>query len=172
MGQHPGIQVGYVQGAFGIKGWLRIHSFCRPKEQILEYASWDLRLGRLENSYQPDQGRAHGHGVVVHLSGIDTRTQAETLKRARIWVSTRQLAPLPAGEYYWYQLIGLEVNTVSGQGLGKIERLMETGTHDVLVVKGGTSDSEVLIPYLPGEVVKEVDLEHGRMTVDWQLEFS
>ncbi|MCY3803417.1 MAG: ribosome maturation factor RimM [Gammaproteobacteria bacterium] len=172
MGQHPGIQVGYVQGAFGIKGWLRIHSFCRPKEQILEYASWDLRMGHLENSYQPDQGRLHGHGVVVHLSGIDTRTQAEALKRAQIWVSTVQLPSLPAGEYYWYQLIGLDVKTVAGQGLGRIERLMETGTHDVLVVKDGDSGTEVLIPYLPGDVVKEVDLEHKRMTVDWLLEYS
>ncbi len=129
-------------------------------------------MGSLENSYQPDQGRLHGHGVIAHLSGIDTRTQAEALKRAQIWVSTRQLPPLPAGEYYWYQLIGLDVKTVSGQELGKIERLMETGVHDVLVVKGGASDSEVLIPYLQGDVVKEVDLERKQMTVDWQLEFS
>ena len=129
-------------------------------------------MGHLENSYQLGQGKLHGHGVIVHLSGIDTRTQAEALKRAQIWVSTRQLPPLPAGEYYWYQLTGLDVKTMSGQELGKIERLMETGTHDVLVVKGGVSDSEILIPYLPGDVVKEVDLEHKQMTVDWQLEFS
>ena len=129
-------------------------------------------MGHLQNSYQPDQGRLHGHGVVVHLSGIDTRTQAEALKRAQIWVSTAQLPSLPAGEYYWYQLIGLDVKTVAGQGLVRIERLMETGTHDVLVVKDGDSGTEVLIPYLSGDVVKEVDLEHKRMTVDWLLEYS
>lgn len=129
-------------------------------------------MGHLENSYQPDQGRLHGHGVIVHLPGIETRTQAEALKRAQVWVSTAQLPPLPAGEYYWYQLIGLDVKTVAGQGLGRIERLMETGTHDVLVAKDGDSGTEVLIPYLPGDVVKEVDLGHRRMTVDWLLEFS
>ena len=161
-----------MQGAFGIKGWLKIHSFCRPKEQILEYALWDLYLDHSKNSYQPDQGRLQGHGIVVHLPGIDTRTEAEALKRAQIWVSTSQFPELSVGEYYWYQLIGLDVNTVTGQVLGKIERLMETGAHDVLVVKDSGDKTEVLIPYLPGKVVKEVDLESNLMTVDWLPEFS
>ena len=172
MGQHPGIHVGYVQEAFGIKGWLKIHSFCRPKEQVLEYAAWELRQGHSESTHQVDQGKVHGRGVVVHLAGIDTRTDAEALKHAEIWVSSAQLPELPAGEYYWYQLVGLDVKTVTGQALGKIERLVETGANDVLVVKGSADEAEVLIPYLPGEVVREVDLESKLMTVDWQLDFS
>ena len=108
----------------------------------------------------------------MHLAGIDTRTEAEALRHAEIWVSSAQLPELPAGEYYWYQLVGLDVKTVTGQALGKIERLVETGANDVLVVKGSADEAEVLIPYLPGEVVREVDLESKLMTVDWQLDFS
>ena len=172
LGQTPGIQVGHVQGAFGIKGWLKIHSYCRPKEQILEYTLWRLRLNHDESPYQADQGRLHGNGIVAHLSGVDTRTRAEALKHAQIWVSTAELPELPAGEYYWYQLIGLDVIRVTGQHLGKIERLMETGAHDVLVIKGGADATEILVPYVRGEVVKEVDPDRRLMTVDWQTEFS
>ncbi len=168
----PDIQVGYIQGAFGIKGWLKVHSHCRPKEQVLQYALWHLRLNHDENSYQLGQSRLHGKGIVAHLSGVDTRTEAEALKHAQIWVSTAELPELPADEYYWYQLIGLDVVTGTGQSLGKIERLMETGAHDVLVIKGEAGATEILVPYVRGEVVKEVDPDRKLMTVDWHAEFS
>ena len=172
MDQAPGIQLGHVLGAFGIKGWLKIYSYCRPKAQILEYELWQLRLEQGEKVYRLNEGKQHGNGIVVRLSGVDTRTAAEALRDAQIWVPAADLPPLPAGEYYWHQLIGLDVVTVAGQKLGKIEHLMETGAHDVLVITGEGGGGEILIPYVQGQVVKEVDPDRKLVTVDWQAEFS
>lgn len=171
MDQAPAILIGHVQGAFGIKGWLKIHSYCRPKEQILEYASWHLHVFRDEKAYRLDEGRLHGNGIVAHLSGVDTRTGAEALKHAQIWVPAADLPELPSGEYYWYQLIGLDVVTETGRRLGKIQRLMETGAHDVMVIENQEGGGEILIPYVRDTVVKSVDPGRKLVTVDWQAEF-
>lgn len=171
MGQDSHLQVGIIQGAFGIKGWLKIFSYCRPKEQILDYTTWQVRTREHEKSYVLEQGKQHGNGIIAQLQGIDTCTQAETLKAAEIWVATTELSDLPAGEYYWYQLMGLKVVGVNGQSLGIIDRLLETGANDVLVVKSAIAE-EILIPYIRGDVVKEVDLDQKMVTVAWQVDFD
>lgn len=172
MDQTSFIQLGYIQDAFGIKGWLKVFSYCRPRAQILDYKTWQLRTNSNENSYLLQQGKQHGNRIIAKLSGIDTRTQAETLAPAEIWVPTCELSQLPAGEYYWYQLTDLNVVTVDGQILGKVERLIETGANDVLVVISDPDSEEILIPYIRGDVVKEVDLDQQLMIVDWQTDFK
>ena len=172
MDQAENIQVGHVQGAFGIKGWLKISSYCRPKEQILEYVSWHLSLNNDSKVYHLDEGRPHGRTVVARLSGVDTRSGAEALRHAQIWIPAASLPELPAGEYYWHQLIGLDVVTVASLQLGRVVDLMETGAHDVLVVGRESGNDEILIPYVRGEVVKGVDLERQQIVVDWQAEFG
>ena len=72
------------------------------------------------------------------------------------------------GEYYWADLIGLNVKTLDGVELGRIEQLFETGANDVIVVQG---ERERLLPYIWQQVVREVDLDAGRMLVDWDPEF-
>ena len=172
MGQTSYIQLGYIQDTFGIKGWLKVFSYCRPKTQILDYKTWQLRTNGNEKSYLLQQGKKHGNRIIAKLSGIDTRTQAQRLVPAEIWVPTFELSKLPADEYYWYQLTDLNVVTVDGQILGKIKRLIETGANDVLVVKSNPDSEEILIPYIRGDVVKEVNLDQQLMIVDWQTDFN
>lgn len=172
MGQNLYIRLGYVPSVFGIKGWLKVFSYCRPLEQILDYATWQLRTRNTEVSYSLEQGKPHGPGVIAKLSGIDTRTLAEPLVHAGIWVPEGELSALPADEFYWYQLEGMKVVTVDGQALGTIKRLLETGANDVLVVKNTADAKEILIPYVRGKVVTHVDLQQRVMTVDWQPNFS
>ncbi len=75
---------------------------------------------------------------------------------------------LPAGDYYWSDLIGLEVETLGAEPLGVIESMLETGADDVMVLRG---DRERLIPFVIDEIVREIDLEARRMVVDWSPEF-
>ena len=171
MGHPPVIQIGYIQGVFGIKGWLKVFSFCRPKEQILRYTTWQLHFNGDEKSFPIEQGKEHGAGIIVKLAGIDTRTQAEALNKATIWVPVSDLAQLSKDEYYWYQLIGLNVETIEGQSLGIIEHLIETGANDVLVVTNIANKQQILIPYIRGKVVKQVDLDQKLMIVDWQIDY-
>ncbi len=136
-------------------------------EGILEYDEWVLRHGGVESRYRLSQGRRHGKGLVARLEGVDGRDQAETLAGAEILLPTAELPELSGDdEFYWYQLEGLSVVTTEGVALGRVEYLFETGANDVLVVRGREGESvdarERLLPFLPDEVVREVDLEAGR----------
>ena len=79
-----------------------------------------------------------------------------------------QLPKLGKDEYYWAELIGLEVFTNGGESLGVVDHLLETGANDVLVLKG---DRERLIPYVMGQVIKSIDLDKRQMNVDWDADF-
>ena len=162
------LSLGHLAGAYGVKGWLRVRSDTRPLENILSYDPWYLKLG---DGWEPRRlldGRRQGKGLVVRLEGCNDRDQAAALRRTRIGIQAGQLPSLAADEFYWRDLIGLQVVTRDEVLLGTIDQLMETGNNDVLVVKG---ERERLIPYLPGDVVLTVSLADGRMVVDWDPEF-
>lgn len=166
--------IGRITSVFGVKGWLKVFSYTDPKEGILDYPHWILDLDGKRIPAKLEEGRRQGQGIVVRLKGIDDRDLARTYCGAEVRVSTAELPALPEGEYYWFQLEGLEVVTVDGQCFGKVHHLMETGANDVLVVQataGSIDQRERLIPYLPDQVVQGVDLAAKRMIVDWDPEF-
>ena len=105
---------------------------------------------------------------VVILEGIADRDAAEALPGVEVAVWRDGLPALAEGEFYWSDLVGLTVATTEGVDLGVVDRMMETGANDVLVVKG---ERERLIPFLMDDVVRQVDLEAGHMEVDWDPEF-
>ena len=162
------VSMGHVVGAFGVRGWLKVLSGAEPAEALLDYSPWLLLRDGEWKSYKVLDGGVHGKGLVAHLEGVDDRDQAELLRGAEIAVERARLEPLDEGEYYWADLIGLRVVTTQGVELGRIERLMETGANDVLVVRG---ERERLIPYLRHDVVTAVDLATGTLQVDWDPEF-
>ena len=165
--------VGRIGGVYGVKGWVRIHSFTEPAENLLAYKNWTiLRQGKWE-TICIDEGRRHGKGLVAHLKGVDDRDRAEALKGSEIAVPMAELPELVEDEYYWHQLQGLSV-TCAGELLGQVDHLIETGANDVMVVKpceGSRDQRERLIPWLRGSVVKDIDLPTGNIQVDWDPEF-
>lgn len=169
--QDTHIQLGAIQGVFGIKGWLKIFSFCRPKEQILDYSKWQLRTSSSAEIYELQEGKLHSNKIVAKLSNIDDRTLAETLVRSEIWIAKTELPDLVSDEFYWFQLEGLSVINIEGDQLGLVKRMMETGANDVLVVQDKNDKQEILIPYIREQVVKHVDLEQKKITVDWQKDY-
>lgn len=168
--QDTHIQLGAIQGAFGIKGWLKVFSFCRPKEQILDYSTWELKSSTGTASYELQDGKVHGNGIVAKLHSINDRTQAETILRAEIWVAREHMPALADNEYYWFQLEGLNVCTLEGESLGKVKSMMETGANDVMVVIDADK-KEILIPYVHEQVIKQVDLDKKLITVDWHKDY-
>jgi len=105
--------------------------------------------------------------VVAKLAGYDDRDQAGQLIGAEIAIRLEQLPPLKKGEYYWAQLVGLEVVNLAGERLGKVDHLFDTGANDVMVVRNGRER------WLPAtaDVIREVDLEAGVIRVDWDADF-
>jgi len=135
-------------------------------EGILAYQPW--LLGEDKRPVNIVDGRKQGKGLVALLPGYDERELAATLVGQQIFVSREQLPPTAENEYYWSELEGLEVHTVKGELLGRVEKLMETGANDVLVIRG---QREHLVPFVQGQYVKHVDLENGLIEVDWDPEF-
>lgn len=162
------ILVGEISGVFGLKGWVKIFSYTEPRENILSYSAWQLRKNGEIKSFKVKEGQRQGKNVVAHLETVDDRDVAESLIGWEIYIERDQLPALAQNEYYWTDLVGLNVITKSGVDLGVIDHLFETGANDVLVVSG---DRERLIPFLMGQTVLEVDLDGKCLTVDWDPDF-
>lgn len=167
--------VGKIGAAYGIKGWLKINSYTDPEENIFEYSPWKLEHNGELKEVDISEWRHHNKGLVAKLSGIDDRTAAELVKGATVIVAAAQLPELPGNEYYWRDLEGMEVVTDKGYNLGSVNNMMETGANDVMVVKANTGDAfgkkERLIPFLDGQVIKNIDAEKRLITVDWDPSF-
>ncbi|MGF1642947.1 MAG: ribosome maturation factor RimM [Thiotrichales bacterium] len=163
------VTIGRLAGLYGVRGWFKVFSHTQPRENILSYRPWLIMLGGEWRIFAVEQGQAHGKGVLAKLAGCDDRDQAEKLLGAEIAVERAQLGELTAGEYYWADLIGLNVSNLEGIELGIVTGLMETGANDVLVVEQG--GRERLVPYVNPLYVKRIDLAGKHMVVDWDPEF-
>jgi len=145
-----------------------VYSYTQPRENIIQYQPWQLSQGGDWQPRQVAEGQRHGKGVIVRLAGCEDRDQAMLLMGTEIGIRRDQLPAPGPGEYYWSDLQGLEVVTEKGESLGRVDRLIETGANDVLVVKG---DRERLIPFVLHQVVTRVDLDAGTIQVDWDKDF-
>lgn len=162
---HPVI-VGTVAGVFGIKGWIKVRSETEPATNILQYSPWYLSHNGTWLRYEVQEGQRHNKGLIAHLKDCDDRDLAASLVGYQIAIERSQLPEAGEGEYYWSDLIGLKVENKQGQELGVIRDLMPTGANDVLVIKNG--ENELLIPYVVDHYIVNVDLDQGKMTVDWE----
>ncbi len=162
------LKFGKVSGVFGIKGWIKVFSFTDPRDNILKYSPWILVKNSDSKTVKIIAGKLQGGSVIVQLDGFDSRNLAETLIGYDIMINQKQLPETQAGEFYWSDLIGLEVTNLQGIILGKVESLMETGANDVLIIQG---DRERAVPFLQGQTIVNIDLAEGCMLVDWDAEF-
>lgn len=174
------VPLGKVSGLFGVKGWVKVFSNTQPRENILTYSPWFLKRGGQWQEYELLTGKPHGKSVIAQLSGCNDRDIAAELIGSEIAIKREQLPQPAPGEYYWSDLKGLKVINLEGIELGKIDSILETGANDVMIVHGhDQSDQngikgkkrERLIPYISDEVVHEVNLEQGFVTVDWDVDF-
>ena len=160
------VALGYISAVHGIKGWVKVHSWTRPMEAILNYQPW--LLGEEKRPVSIVDGRRQGKGMAALLPGMQDREQAMSLIGQQISVNRDQMTPTDKDEYYWSDLEGLEVHTLKGEILGRVDRLMETGANDVLIIRG---EREHLVPFVQGQYVTNIDLVAGRMDVDWDPDF-
>jgi 16S rRNA processing protein RimM len=172
------VVVGKITSVFGVKGWVKIHSYTEPMENLLAYRNCYLQQA---GSWQPlkfDDVKYHGKGLVGAIKGVEDREQARLYCQCDLAVPKADMPDLPEEDFYWHQLVGLTVVTATADGtrllLGKVAQMMETGANDVLVVRpcqGSIDQRERLIPWLPEQVIVQVDKEQAEITVDWDAEF-
>lgn len=160
------ILVGKLSGVFGVKGWVKVFSYTQPKENILTYKTWLLSYNGDWQTTEILDGKLHGKTIIAKLKGCDDRDQAAALIDTEVAIKSEQLERLSNNKFYWAELIGCTVLTTEGEQLGTVDKLMETGANDVLVV-----GKDCLIPFAQPEIVKAIDLEKGEIVVDWTTEF-
>ncbi len=163
------ISVGEISGVFGIKGWVKVFSLTSPRENILNYSSWVLKKENEVKEVSLINGKRQGKSIVACIAGISDRDEATAYSGWKIFIKKNQLPEPEEGEYYWADLVGLQVETGLGVSLGKVDHLIETGANDVLVIKN--EGEERLIPFLQEQVIKKIDLANKIMIVEWDPDF-
>lgn len=162
------IIIGRFGRPHGIKGFVTVHSFTEPRDNILSYTDWHIFLNK---SWQPVKllnVEAHNKTIIAQVEGYPERESVIRLTNADIAVQRAQLAKLTPGEFYWHELIGMTVVNKKGELFGKVVEIMPTGANDVLIVQG---ERKHLIPYLLDQFVLEINPEQQIITVDWDMDF-
>lgn len=178
-----GVEIARIQGAWGVKGWLKVMAYSADTAALFETGHWHLMppQGRYARGFQAFAGpvmaevaavKWHADGLVAQINGVLDRDQAEALKGASVWMSRSAFPPAPSGEYYWVDLIGCEVFNREGVPLGVVRDLMPTGPHSVLCLEQSLGDTKVerMVPFV-AVYVDDVDLSTRRITVDWQPDY-
>jgi 16S rRNA processing protein RimM len=182
------VELGRIQDAWGIKGWVRILPHSADTSALIASSSWFLqppeaRFARGFSAFTGCVGvgvtevKPHTDGLVAQLEGVDDRNAAEALKGVRIYLPRSAFPATPEGEYYWVDLIGLQVVNRAGDVLGSVTDLLDTGAHSVLRVQrldvapdAPLDERERLIPFVAA-YVDDVNLAERRITVDWGLDY-
>lgn len=154
--------VGAIAGAFGVRGEVRLKSFCAEPAAIAAYAPLYTEDG--SRSFSVTLGGPVPNGISARLSGISTREEAEALRGVRLYVDRAKLPSLPDDEFYHADLIGLDVRDTGGTVLGRVSAVLNHGAGDLLEIQRPGSGS-VLLPFTRA-AVPTVDLSAGRIIAD------
>jgi 16S rRNA processing protein RimM len=162
------VVLGRITGAWGIKGGVRIQPYGDdPANWTAMRGLWiaDNEAATNWSRFKLASLRLQGDGVVVQFDGVHDRNAAEALGGRLVGAPRSEMPEPGADEYYWGDLIGLEVVNVQGESIGRVKSLIETGANAVLVVEA-SDGGEKLLPFVD-EVVLKVDVPAGRIDVAW-----
>ena len=160
--------MGRVVAPYAVRGWIKLQTFTEYLDSLLDYPIWRIGKDGDWRDYRVLDGKVHGQYLMASLEEVGDRSAAEALMGLDVAVLREEMPEAEEDEYYWDDLIGLDVVNLAGEALGRVEGLLETGANDVLQVRNG--ETERLLPFVDA-VVKEVDLEAGRLVVDWGLDY-
>jgi 16S rRNA processing protein RimM len=176
------VEVGRVVDAWGVKGWIKVQPYSSDPQALFSSRRWFLQPPEalrpaqagtvLPRLLKVTQAKEHGDVVVATAQEVPDRNTAEALKGARVFVSRASFPTADPDEFYWVDLIGLEVINRQGERLGTVADLLDTGAHAVLRVvdEQQPTPAERLIPFV-GAYVDQVDQDARRITVDWGLDY-
>lgn len=163
------VELGAVRGAYGVNGWARIQPFDAEAAVLRVAKRWWLQgKGRI-TALDVTAVRRHGANLLVKWQGWDVPEPVDALRGASVSVPRSEFPSLPAGEYYWSDLVGAQVINRDGLQLGLVQALANNGAHDLLQIEGSTGT--MLVPLVPA-YVDSVDVAARVIRVDWQADWS
>lgn len=159
--------MGYITGAFGIRGWVKVQALTAEAGGLLDYGAWWIGDDSGWRRFEVEKAQAGAGAVSAKLAGCEDREAAARFRGQQVAVSRGEFPAAGDNEFYWADLIGLKVVNTQGEDLGTVSRVFETGANDVLVVEG---ERERLVPFIE-DVVREVDLEARVLRVEWGADY-
>ncbi len=156
--------MGRIRAPYGLKGWVNVQPFTQEIDGLLTYPRWWVGSAGQWQERRVSEAAVHGTMVVARLDGCNDRDAAAGLKGKDVAVPRDSMPENKTGEYYWSDLLGLEVMTLDAVKIGFVTKILETGANAVLVVQG---EKELLVPFIEG-VIAGVDLGAGKVVVDWE----
>ncbi|MFP4209165.1 MAG: ribosome maturation factor RimM [Wenzhouxiangella sp.] len=163
------VVVGRILGAWGVHGWVQVYSWTDPPDALFDYQPWFL--GAQGQPVTILEWRRSGQRLVARLPAIESPESAAALADTPILVRRSMLPEPEPGQYYWHDLIDLQVVNLQGHCWGRIERMLPTGAHDVMQIVDEAGRT-VLIPFVLDHFVREVDRSACRVTVDWPRDWA
>ncbi len=163
--------LGRIVGPYGIKGWVRVHPFGDDPLSWGDMPVWWLAAAE-DGEWQEQKLKSfkvHGDGLVAAFEAVTDRNAAEALKGWWIGAPREALPATTENEFYWADLIGMDVLNTAGEPLGTVAGLIETGAHDVLRVVDAEGQ-ERLLPFVDA-VVLQVDRDARQIRVEWGLDW-
>ena len=161
--------MGRIVAPYGLKGWVKVEPYSADPESLRAYPSWWVgRNGDWRELKVAERALQHGAGLVARFEGCAERDAALALKGSEVAVPREALPQNADNEFYWADLVGLQVVNVKDEELGAVAELFENGAHPVMRVVVG--ESERLLPFV-GQVVRQVDMAQGRIRVEWELDW-
>lgn len=181
------VEVARVADAWGIKGWLRIQPYAADAQAVFAARRWFVQppIGKPRPKDAPALPRflnvtlvkEHSDGVIASVREVADRNGAEALRGVRLFVSRSTFPRTADGEYYWIDLIGLDVVNRDGAPLGTVAEMLDTGAHSVMRLTaesvdaaGKTVVTERMIPFVAA-YVDDVNLAERRIVADWGLDY-
>lgn len=155
--------VGAIAGSFGVKGEVRLKSFCAEPEAIATYGPLSSEDGK--TSYDVRLTRPVKNGFAARLSGISTKEAADAMRGVRLYAPRERLPDLPDDEFYHADLIGLEVMDTGGTLIGRVKAVLNHGAGDLLEIMAPSAKQPILLPFTKA-AVPTVDLGAGRLIAD------
>lgn len=163
------VVVGRFGRPHGLKGFITVHSFTEEREAILQYIPW-YTLERGIGKHVPLlQTEANDKHILVQIEGMSQREDIARYTNKDIVIQRTQLPVLPEEDFYWHELVGMQVVNTEDVNFGHVTEMMATGANDIMVVILG--DKRRLIPYLPDRVVLSISREKRQIRVDWDADF-
>ena len=159
------ILVASVGKPVGLKGWAKVNSFTRPPENLFNFKNFFLDVDGDKENINIDKFSKSGKNYILKVESLDSIEEIERLKNKEIFIKSEDLPKLKENEFYWKDLIGMEVRQIDGTVIGVVVEIIETGSDDVLVVE--KNNKKELIPFNFGEIIKEVG--DNSIIVDWYI---
>ena len=173
------VEVGRVLDGWGVKGWFKVMPYSADPAALFSSKQWFLlpsekgaRAFEGVGQLLVKEAKLHSDAVVACVQGVDDRTAADKLRGARIFISRSCFPEVRQDEYYWVDLIGLDVVNREAQALGRVCELLSTGPQTVLVIEYQVEGKvhQRMIPFVAA-YVDDVDLAARQIRVDWQSDF-